>query len=130
VGFRLILSNEEASLLLEDIHSDYPFSDESKLVILRNLLEKRREFPPPQKYSPDWLRSIAIEKQATWITHHVCCTCGIDVGYKINFNIVRYQSSCGCGDSLDFPSSFESICEWLEMQSSDKARDNIISSMR
>lgn len=82
-----------------------------------------------QKYSADWIRQQAQEKDASWLVNHDCSLCGTDVGYIINGDAVYYRSGCGCSWSPDRPSSFQDIAAWLAMQSSDEIRDRIMSKL-
>jgi len=78
-----------------------------------------------QKYTAAWVEEQA--EGAIWLNHHTCSLCNSMVGYGIEKGQVWFKSSCDCTSwSEPRPSSFNEIANWLNMQSSDEIRDQIM----
>jgi hypothetical protein len=80
------------------------------------------------KYSAEWVREQSAGK--TRLDHHDCGGCGYMTAYIFDGPNVLFDPGCYCsryGPSPMEPRSYESIAEWLAMQSSDEIRDRIMS---
>ena len=52
----------------------------------------------------------------TWIPHHDCSLCRMEVGYVVQGDDLFFRSGCGCSWSPDRPCSWEEAAEHINRQ--------------
>ena len=64
-----------------------------------------------------------------YIPCHNCSLCGGEVAYRIIIGAVYFDPNCSClkGERPMEPRSWDDLSDWLNMQTNDQARKQIMS---
>jgi hypothetical protein len=63
----------------------------------------------------------------TYIPHHNCACCGLEVAYTVEDGHLRFHSGCACSWSPSESRDWQEAAAWINMQDNDTSRSKIMS---
>lgn len=72
------------------------------------------------------VKEAVTAAKITYVLHHDCGVCGEWVSYLVQGENLYFDSSCGCVRSHLRVSSWEDAAEWINMQSNEEAKAEIM----
>lgn len=72
------------------------------------------------------VRDAVAAAGLTYIPHHDCGCCGEWVAYTVQDGALYFNPACGCSWSPAEPRAWDSAADWINMQSNEGARAQIM----